>query len=108
MINLIDEADLYFLPKFHAIDDHTVAIGLKLHTPNKAKLPEEFHPVLKNAGQHIHWKVELGSSIADVMNGGEPIVKALNKGFKVTHKHCVISNMKKAIMEMVKDEEKRE
>jgi len=62
----------------------------------------EFTSILNHAGQHAHYTVELGTSIADIMKSEEPVVKSLTKGFRVTGKVCIISNMKKVFIELAK------
>jgi hypothetical protein len=96
---------MHYLPKCHALDDSTIAIGQKIHFPNKApKLDEEFHSVLNHAGQHLHFTVELGTSIDEIMASEEPILKSLSKGFRVSHTQCLIGNLKKVFVELSKSE----
>ena len=99
-----EDNSIYFKPKISALDDSTIAIGLKIHFENTQKVPEEIATVLNHAGQHAHFTVELGTSITDTMKSEEPVLKSLSKGFKVTSKVCIISNMKKIFLELAKDE----
>lgn len=103
------DEELYFKPKVLALDDNTVAVGLKIHYPNKFPMFDDFKPILKNAGQHVHWSLELGTSLKEIFESGEPIAKLASLGgFKMQHKHCFISNLKKVLIELMKDEEKRQ
>ena len=98
------EDDFYFKPKVSAHDDSTIAVGLKIHFPNKAPMIQDFANVLNHCGQHIHYTVQLGTSIEDIMKSTQPVVKSVAEGFNVQAKTCIISNMKKVLMELAKDE----
>jgi hypothetical protein len=109
MVKLIPvDADAYFKPKISALDDHTIAIGIKIHFPNKMRMPDDFHQVLSHCGQHIHETFELGTSIEEIMKSEEPVLKSLTKGFTVTGSVCIVSNLKKVFMELMRNEENQE
>jgi len=62
-----DESKAYFHPKLSALDESTIAIGIKAYFRNKAPMVAEFIPILNHAGQHLHWTVELGTTIEKIL-----------------------------------------
>lgn len=109
MLALIPENEaekIYFSPKIHAVDDSTIAIGQKIHFPNRGyRLSEDFHTVLNHTGQQINLEAELSTSIEDLMASTQPILKSLAEGFKFTATLKFISNMKKVLLELSKVED---
>ena len=71
----------------------------------KGKIPEEYLPIVKNVGQHFHSKIELGAGLDEVLKSDTPLLKHLNQGFKVTNKQCLIKNLKKVFIELMKNDE---
>lgn len=63
-----DEAAIYFHPRLSALDESTIAVGIKGYFRNKAPMVPEFVPILNHAGQHMHYTIDLGSSIDKVMS----------------------------------------
>lgn len=60
------------------IDANTIAIGQKIHYPNKAaKLDEEFHGMLNHSGQHLHLNLELAPSIDEIMSSEQSLYRNL-------------------------------
>jgi len=110
MVNIIPDSEdsAYFKPKISALDDHTIAIGLKIHYPNSFPMPDDFHQILSHCGQHIHAQLELGTSIEEIMKSEQPVLKSLTKGFSVSKKVCIVSNLKKVFMELMRNEENQE
>lgn len=102
-------SDFYFRPKVLALDDSTIAIGVKVHVPfGRAKLDEDIKGVLNSAGQHIHFNVELGTSLASIFSSEEPILmSALKGGYRVSQKVCLISNINRVIQELAKSENEK-
>lgn len=111
MLNMIkemavDDESMYFDPKATAVDDSHIAIGLKFHMKNKAgALPADVAAKLAHIEQEIGYSISLGTSLDDVMNGDEPLMKCLSKGFRISHTHTLVSNMKKVFLELMKDQD---
>ena len=72
--------------------------------PEMSTVPDDIVPILSKAGQHIHWKAEIGSSLTDVYESSDPMAKEIMKGIRLTHKHCLISNLKKVFLDMSQSE----
>ena len=110
MISVVpkEEDGFYFNPRCHAIDDQTIAIGQKFHFSNKAKanvIPPELHSVLNHAGQHMHFDIDLGTSVEEIMASNDSLLKLLNQGFRVQKSLCLISNFKRVLMEFSKTDD---
>ena len=85
------------------IDDSTVAIGFKIiaRAAAQLKFDDAIKGVLNSSGQHLHFNVELGSSIEELINSDEAMIMLLAKGgFKVSHKQCLIGNLNRVIQEL--------
>ena len=111
MLDMIpeEESSIYFRPKITAPDDKTVVVGMKIHFPNENyKIPEEFVSILSHAGQCINYKLELGTSIEEVMKSESSLIHCAAKGFRVQHKHTVITNLRHVFMRMMEKEDQAE
>ena len=62
---------------------------------------------LHHIEQNLHWTVELGTSIDEVMNSGKSLLECAHKGFRFEHKHCMISNFKEVFPHVLEDENQR-
>jgi len=67
----------------------------------KITFDDAIRGVLNSSGQHLHFDVELGSSLEEIMDSDEAILMLLAKGgFKVSHKQCLIGNLNRVIQEL--------
>ena len=71
----------------------------------RLKVPDEIQQLVANIDQHIRVRATLGSSVGDVYESQEPMIEQLVKGFGVEVDVQLISNVKKAIMEALKEDE---
>ena len=97
----------FLKPVFKSTSDNSVSVGMKLplKCPVPGKLiPEDILSKLHHIEQHLHWTLELGTSIDEVMNSGKSMLECAHKGFRIEHKHCLISNLKKVFLHILKDE----
>ena len=70
---------------------------------------EEILSKLHHIEQNLHWNVELGTSIDEVIHSGKFLLECAQKGFRFEQKHCMISNLKEVfphLLEDVKDEKR--
>ena len=92
-------------PTFKALQPDVVSVGIKVVLNKKIEaISEEILSKLHHIEQHLHWTLELGTSIDEVMNSGKSLLECAHKGFRFEHKHCMISNLKKVFLHVLKDE----
>lgn len=60
---------------------------------------------MNSVDQDLTVKVDLGSSLADIMASGEPLVSEVNKGFSVEVQLELIAQLKKIVFDLLKDSE---
>lgn len=75
---------------------------------NQVKIPYEIQQACAEIDQHVKVSVDLTSSLKEVMNSDQPMLEHLSKGFKVTLDLSLISNVKEAILEKLKDEDSQD
>jgi len=60
---------------------------------------------LKNADQEITFSLDIGTKLPDVLLNGKPLIEAIEKGAKASPKLTLISNIRKSVMEILKNHE---
>ena len=60
--------------------------------------------LLVNTDQFLKFKLDIASSIEEIYQSNEPMLKHLNKGCSITAEMNVISNVRKAILTILKEE----
>ena len=69
------------------------------------KVPQEIQEACASLDQSLKATVELTSSIKEIVHGEGSLLELIAKGFKVDLNLSLISNMKQAILEKLKDED---
>jgi hypothetical protein len=85
-------------------------IGVQLVLPVKRKLkafmmPDDIKDILKNADQEITFSLDIGSKLPDVLLNGRPLIDVIEKGAKASLKLTLVSNIRNAVMEILKNHE---
>lgn len=71
-------------------------------------VPEEISKIFESVDQHTTWKLNLGPSLNDILTEEDtPLAKHLTKGFEVSMNMEFASNAKKAILEVLKDDDQQ-
>lgn len=71
----------------------------------KLKVPDEIQQLVSHIDQHIKVRSSVASSYDDLYESQDPMIEQLVKGFAVEVEVQLISNVKKAIMEVLKEDE---
>ena len=69
------------------------------------KVPDEIQQLVAQIDQHIKVRASIASSYDDLYESQDPMIEQLVKGFAVEVEVQLISNVKKAIMEVLKEDE---
>ena len=99
------------LPSFvqASADGEYVVAGAEIVAPKHKVLddmfamPDEVLKIFENNDQKLKLELDLGVSLTDILNSGEPILKNIVHGFGARASIHYISNVKKALLELLKD-----
>jgi len=85
-------------------------IGTHVILPVKSKLkefmiPDDIKDILKNADQSIDFKVKLGATMQDIFLNEKKIIEIIEKGASAELNLELISNIRSAVMEILKNHE---
>lgn len=69
------------------------------------RIPADIQLACAELDQSIKVKVDLAASVKEIYESEQPMIEQLAKGFKVSADVTLISNVKAAILENIKDEE---
>jgi hypothetical protein len=67
---------------------------------------EKFSPIvdqIKGVDQRIHFDVETGASLKDIIFGEDPLLAQKNKGLKIKVNVDVVSQFRKVLLEIAKN-----
>jgi hypothetical protein len=68
------------------------------------QIPDQIRHALRDIDQHFRAKAVLGVDAEEVLSSDKPLLEHLSKGFKVEYELVFLRNLKKALIEGVKDE----
>ena len=96
--------------KVYASDDSTVSIVVAMPQKIDRKLrnlaiPDDVLNKLAHIGNSVSTEIDLGTSLQEIIDEGKPIIEQLMKGFRFKVSLTAISNLKKALMALSKNEE---
>ena len=63
------------------------------------QIPEEVREKLEFIGQSIDYKLEFGTEPGTIIDSEDPLMSQLSKGFRVTHKHCFVKNLRMLLLD---------
>jgi hypothetical protein len=102
----MDLAEMQYLkPKCIASNDSTLSVGVHIPFNNPAAFPEDIQTKLKHAGQNVRLEIDLGTCVEELLASDKPLIKHLMQGFRFHIEMSVISNLKKLLLELSKNEE---
>ena len=65
-------------------------------------IPDDIKEILKNADQHIDFKFNLGASLPEIFMNEKAFIDLIEKGATAELKLTLVSNIRKAVMEILK------
>lgn len=87
-----------------------LVIGTHIILPVKSKLkqfmvPDDIKELLKNADQSLDFKVKLGTSLSELFMKEQKLIDAMEQGISAEINLNLISNVRSAVMEILKNHE---
>lgn len=68
-------------------------------------IPEDIKDILKNADQEISLSFDIGAQLSEIILNEKAAIELLEKGARASLKLTLVSNIRKSVMEILKNHE---
>jgi len=68
-------------------------------------IPEDIKDILKNADQEISLSFDIGATLSEIILNEKAAIEVLEKGARASLKLTLVSNIRKSVMEILKNHE---